>query len=57
VRIGDDHFGSFRAARAPSGNNLPHLFVADVLLFWIAAAGIQVRRRAMGLKLCDPWCI
>jgi hypothetical protein len=45
VRIGDDHFGSFRAARAPSGNNLPHLFVADVLLFWIAAAGIQVRRR------------
>jgi hypothetical protein len=44
VRIGDDHFGSFRAARAPSGGYLPLRFAAGVLLFWIAAAGVQPLR-------------
>src|SRR5262245_50393254 len=44
VRIGDDHFGSFRAAHAPSAHHLPQLFAGGVLLFWIARAGLFVKR-------------
>jgi hypothetical protein len=38
VRIGNDHYGTFRAARVPMSQHLDIAFVAGIVLFWIAAA-------------------
>jgi hypothetical protein len=44
VRIADAHFGTFRAARAPTGSHLAYVFAANVLLFWIAAYRVHASR-------------
>jgi hypothetical protein len=47
VRIGDDHFGSFRAARAPIGRHVGALFAGGIVLFWLVALssfGARYRR-------------
>jgi hypothetical protein len=46
VRIGDDHFGTFRAARPPWGDHVDLLFAAGVALFVIVSA--LPRRGAVG---------
>jgi hypothetical protein len=38
VRIGDDHFGTFRAARPPWGDHIDLLFAGGVMLFMIVSA-------------------
>lgn len=55
VRIGDDHFGTFRAARPPWGDHVDLLFAAGVALFMIvsvlprrgAAGGVDARSSAV----------
>lgn len=46
VRIGDDHFGTFRAARPPWGDHVGLLFAAGVGLFMIVS--LLPRRDAAG---------
>jgi hypothetical protein len=38
VRIGDDHFGTFRAARPPWGDHVDLLFACGITLFVIVSA-------------------
>ena len=45
VRIGNDHLGAGRAARAPWDQHLAGLFVVGIVLFWTVSAFV-VRSRA-----------
>ena len=45
VRIGDDHFGSFRAAHPAWAAHPGILLAAGVLLFWIVAVGLVLPAR------------
>lgn len=48
VRVGDDHLGTFRAARAPWEQHLGGIFAAGVVTFWIIALVIAWRSRSGG---------
>jgi len=51
VRIGDDHFGTFRAARPPWGDHVGLLFAGGVALFAIVS---MLPRRGAGGPGLDP---
>jgi uncharacterized membrane protein YjgN (DUF898 family) len=38
ARIGDDHFGTFRATRSPWAQHLAIVYAGGVVLFWVVAA-------------------
>jgi hypothetical protein len=44
VRIGDDHFGSFRATRSPVVTHLGAFYAGGVVLFWTIALAYSTSR-------------
>jgi len=55
VRIGDDHFGSFRATRPPWDGHLAAVFAAAVVLYWIVAALVSTTVAAQHAHDTGPW--
>ena len=55
VRIGDDHFGSFRATRPPWDGHLAVVFAGAVILYWIVAAVGSRTGPAHEARDAGPW--
>ena len=55
VRIGDDHFGSFRATRPPWDGHLTAVFVGGVIVYWIVAAVVARAVPAQDAGHAGPW--
>ena len=55
VRIGDDHFGSFRATRPPWDGHLAVVFAGAVILYWIVAAVVSQTVPAQHAGDAGPW--
>jgi hypothetical protein len=43
ARIGDDHLGTFRAARVPWGQHAGEIFAAGVVIFWVTSLVVALR--------------
>jgi len=55
VRIGDDHFGSFRATRPPWDGHLAAVFAGAVILYWIVAAVVARAVPVQDTGDTGPW--
>ena len=55
VRIGDDHFGSFRATRPPWDGHLAVVFAGTVALYWIVATVVSRTVPTPDAGDAGPW--
>ncbi len=55
VRIGDDHFGTFRATRPPWDGHLAVVFAGGVVLYWIVAVLQSRTVAARHARDAGPW--